>query len=144
MWDPPRSGIKPTSPTPADGFFTTELPEKPWDLYFSNAGIWNQKRSYVWNLLFYQIIILTKVLLYRRHMLFLNEHSPINRIDSYANWQTNSKTRPIIGNQGFPVTDISSKCHNLCKRKVRKLRWRKTETCNKFKLWLGWMREFAW
>ena len=106
----PRLGIKPTSPRLAGRFFTTELPEKPWGLYFSNVGMWNQKRSYVLNLPFYQIIILTKVLLYRRYMLFLNEHSPINRINSYANWQTNSETRPIIGNQGFPVTDISSKC----------------------------------
>lgn len=70
------------------------------------------------------------MLLYRRHMLFLNEHSPINRIDSYANWQTNSKTRAIIGNQGFPVTDISSKCHNLYKENKAKDEGRLKHTTN--------------
>ena len=28
-WDPPRPGIETTSPTLADGFFTTEPPGKP-------------------------------------------------------------------------------------------------------------------
>ena len=34
QWDPPRSGIKPTSPGLADGFFTTEPPARPRDSFF--------------------------------------------------------------------------------------------------------------
>ena len=30
LWDLPGSGIKPVSTALADGFFTTEQPEKPW------------------------------------------------------------------------------------------------------------------
>ena len=33
MWDLPRPGIKPMSPTGASGFFTTEPPGKPWDSF---------------------------------------------------------------------------------------------------------------
>ena len=32
MWDLPGAGIEPVSPALADGFFTTEPPEKPYTL----------------------------------------------------------------------------------------------------------------
>ena len=34
MWNLHRSGMEPVSPSLAGGFFTTEPPGKPWDLYF--------------------------------------------------------------------------------------------------------------
>ena len=36
MWDLPRSGIKPVSPTLASGFFTSEPPGKPLKLLLQN------------------------------------------------------------------------------------------------------------
>ena len=34
IWGLPKLGIKPTSPTLAGRFFTTELPEKPQKIFF--------------------------------------------------------------------------------------------------------------
>ena len=41
MWDLPRPGIKPISPALAGGFFTTEPPRKPWDLFLKFTLSWS-------------------------------------------------------------------------------------------------------
>jgi len=46
MWDPPGSGIEPTSPALAGRFFTTEPPGKP--LYVFNVCIEKGLKNYIY------------------------------------------------------------------------------------------------
>ena len=42
MWDPPRPGLEPVSPTSAGRFSTTAPPGKPL-MYFSDMSVWSKR-----------------------------------------------------------------------------------------------------
>lgn len=52
----------------------------------------------------------------------MNDYSPLGRINSYANWHTNSKSCPIICNQCFSISNIAPECQNLYKGKTKKVK----------------------
>ena len=47
MWDLPRSGIEPVSPALTGGFFTSQLPGKPWSSFEDKIGYLDMSRKRV-------------------------------------------------------------------------------------------------